>query len=167
MVACWIPSSLFSSYACTNLHLHFVGLHVYFLNLIICIYTAEPLCKCKPHVLFHSRNVGTLQGMTFLFSVMLYMQILVTLILQTCTQAPYFCNCWVLWRKPSVHALLCIDPSIILLAVCLLSSKQFSWLDDLQVCSCKICCLVCEPWTTEVMKTFPHKYNCGSMECFE
>jgi hypothetical protein len=101
------------------------------------------------------------------FSVILYMQIFVTLVLQTCMQVPYFCNCWVLWRKHSVHALICIDPCIITLSFCLLFSKQFSWLDDLLVGSCKICCLVCEPWTTEVMKTIPHRHNCGSMECFE
>jgi hypothetical protein len=102
-----------------------------------------------------------------LFSVMLYMQILVTLVLQTCTQAPYFCNCWVLWRKHSVHALLCLNPSIISLSFCLLSSKQFSWLDDLLVGSCKICCLVYEPWTTEVITTIPHIHNYGSLGCFE
>lgn len=98
-----------------------------------------------------------------LFSMMLYVQILVTLIFQTCTQASYFCNCWELWRKHSVHTVLCIDPSIISLSFCLLSSKQFSWLDGLLVGSCKICCLVCEPWTTEVMKTIPHIHSCGSM----
>lgn len=148
----WLPVQslhfFLSSYACANLHLRFVGLHAYFFNVIICIYTAEPLCKYKPHVLFHNRNFGTLQGMIFwgggLFSVMLYVQILVTLILQTRHKLPTFvtaeyyegtfCPC------PSLHWPFC-NFIIILLTV----FKQFFWLDYLLVCSCKICCLVCEP----------------------